>query len=87
MGVPTGAIGEEVLAFLTVQFVKGSGEVQVLAVGLGLPHDGVAVVLIAADEHVFARIDADDLFFVHAKADTASRLKEESQKGTKELQN
>lgn len=83
MGVSTGAIGEEVLALLTVQFVKCSGEIQVLTVRFRFPHDRVTVVLVATDEHVFAWVDADDLFFIHAKTDTASRLKEENQKRNK----
>ena len=72
VGVPTRAVGEEVLALLTVQFVKGGGEVQVLTVGLLLPHDRVAVVLVATDENVFARVDANNLLIVHVKADMTS---------------
>lgn len=76
VGVPTGAIGEEVLALLTVQFVEGGGEVQVLAVSFLFPHDRVTVVLIAADEHVFAWVDANDLLIVHVKADMTSRFRD-----------
>lgn len=75
VGVPTGAVGEKVLALLTVQFVEGGGEVQVFSVSFLFPHDRVAVVLIAADEHIFAWVDANDLLFVHVKADMTSRLK------------
>jgi len=71
VGVP---VREEVLALLTVKFVEGGGEVRVLVVGLLLPHDRVAVVLVASDEHVFARVDADDLLFVHVETDMTSRL-------------
>lgn len=72
--VPNGTLVEEVLALLTVQFVEGGGEVQALAFGLLLPHDGVAVVLIAADEHVLAWVDANDLLFVYVETDVTSRL-------------
>lgn len=75
VGVPTRTVGEGVLELLTVQFVEAGGEVQVLAVGLLLPHDRVAVVLVAADEHVFTWVDANDLLFVHVKTDMTSWLK------------
>lgn len=76
VGVPTRALGEEVLALLTVQFVEGSGEVQVLAVSLLFPHNRVTVVLIAADEHVFAWVDANNLLVVHVKADMTRRFRD-----------
>lgn len=79
VGVPTGTIGEEVFTLLSVHLVEGGGEVQVLAVGLRFPHDRVAVVLVATDEHVFARIDANDLLFVYLKTDVTSRLKGDNQ--------
>ena len=80
MGVPTRAVGEEVLALLTVQFLEGVGEVKVLAVRLLFPHDRVAVVLVAADEHVLTWVDADDLLFVHVETDVTSRLEGDLQK-------
>ncbi len=83
VGVPTGAIGEEVLALLTVQFVEAGGEVQVLMVALVFPHGRVAVVLIAADEHVFAWVDANDVLIVHVKTDMTSRLKGDLEKEEK----
>lgn len=87
VGVPTRAIGEKVLALLTVQFVEGGGEVQVLAVSLLFPHDRMAVILVAADEHVFAWVDANNLLFVHVKTDMTSRLKGDLQnkRGKKEI--
>lgn len=87
VGVPTRAIGEEVLALLTVQFVEGGGEVHVLAVRLLFPHDRVAVVLIATDEHVFAWVDANDLLLIHVKADMTSRFKRDLQEGENESDN
>lgn len=72
VGVPTWTIGEEVLALLTVQFMEGGGEVQVLAVSILFPHDRVAVILVPADEHVFAWVDADNLLLVHVKTDVTS---------------
>lgn len=79
--VSTGAIREEVLKLLTVQFVEGGGEVHVLTVGIESAHDRVAVVLIALDEHVFTWVDANDLLFVNAKTDPTCRLEENQQRG------
>lgn len=83
VGVPTGSLVKEVIALLTVQFVEGGGEVQALAFSLLLPHDGVAVVLIAADEHVLAWVDANDLLFVYVETDVTSRLEGGLRRSTK----
>lgn len=84
--VAAGAV-KEILALLTVQFVKRGGEVHVLSVGLVSAHDRVAVVLVASDENVLPRVDADDLLFVHAEADSASRLEGNRQKREKLIKN
>lgn len=75
VGLPTRPVGEGVLALLTVQFVKGGGEVQILALSFLFPHNRMAVVLVAPDEHVFAWVDANNLLFIHTKTDMTRRLK------------
>lgn len=70
--VPTRTVGEEVLALLTVQFMEGGGEVQVLAISVLFPHDRVTVILVSTDEHVLAWVDANNLLLVHAKTNMTS---------------
>lgn len=74
VGVPTRAVGKQVLALLTVQFVERGREVQVVPIRLRFPHDGVAVVLIAADEHILTWVDTNNFLFIHVETDMASRL-------------
>lgn len=72
MGVSTGAVGKQVLALLTVQFGGRRGEVQVLLVRIVSARDGVAVVLVTADEYVFTRVYPHNLLFFYAEFHAAS---------------
>ncbi len=53
---------------LGVWLGEGGGGVGLLALRVLLPQHWVPVVLVASDEDVLARVDADDLLLVHVKA-------------------
>lgn len=67
------AFQKRVLAFLAVQFGERGGEISVITLCVLLPHDRVPVVLVSADEDVFAGVDPNNLLVVHVKAHVAFR--------------